>query len=1022
MTTTWYRQPKVRRKLIYTGGVLGVLLLIVTFAPTYIAHYFIADILQGYGIEHEGIKTVKVNLWKRELWLGPVRFHAGKYDPGQLGKIGLKIRVIPAFNKHALVERIIIRDIDITVMREQDNTFTINGVSLSQFMSPTSDVKQTEQTSKEKTPWGFGLVDFEMQSCHFLFTNKHHGKLVLDIDNLQLSNFQTWRPDNPGMINLQAKVNDIVLNVTGQARPFAQHITINLDSELREIEFAKILRLTGASDLDAIAGIYDSTIHHEVTYFDTGRIEGISAGKIDIKDIHYARTGEFSVATDDAKISLDARYDLSEQSELNLNGQVNIELNNADIKLAGENEYQAKRANLQLVDLSSKFGSDSSLKILAKPEIELEQGKYSGRMELSMDVLLHALSFLQSISKPQQVSAPATTGLEKWSGGEVILPKSEVTVSSLRSQFSKFELDTAAGKVLLDMSTETNASKIQIESTERKANIDSVSGKLKAFKLSSGQEEMNLQVDGETSVSVYAMRGPIGKGTLAQVNLAQDIALDIKKGNIGIAGDARAQINGVDIVLHKTEELPQADFKVASLITELNNTSISITDKDLAWRIEAGTVIDKASIEYTGVKKASASFERMELQGAKLDQDLNVTTRMLQIKKLESTVTRQYLDGLLAATPQKTTDEKKSDVASKKTDSAATEMPHVKLGKIGLINGAKIRFLDEQVQPPVIVNLDIEQAELTNVDTRDQNLQSRADVRAKLNEFTHFELQGQAVLPGPKMDLTLTSKLENFELPAYTSYAAEFGGVNFEQGQLNTDINLNANKGALNGEIKVNVQHLDFTPLSAADAERLSAKAGIPIEMVAGLLQDPNGNIVLTFPISGSVNEPDVDISQAVNKALGSTLKTIFPPTLVMSILSSAGSKSGMTFEAIKFKSGSAELDAAARKYMNELEALLKERPKLALNVCGHTTPEDFEAVTGISIKLKENAKPAVVEQRLRLIETHSKSLLDLAKERTQTVRRYLINEKGLSPRQVGECRPVFDPDDYEPPRVIVKI
>lgn len=1022
MTTTWYRQLKVRRKLIYTGSVLGVLLLIVTFAPTYIARYFIADILQDFGIEHEGIKTVKINLWSRELWLGPVRFHAGKYDPGQLGKIGLKIRVTPAFNKHALVERIIIRDVDITVMREQDNTFTINGVSLSQFMPSTSDGKQTEQTSKAKKPWGFGLVDFEMQGCRFLFTNKHHGKLVLDIDNLQLSNFQTWRPDNPGMINLKAKVNDIVLNVTGQARPFAQHITINLDTELREIEFAKILRLTGASDLDAIAGIYDSTMHHEVTYFDTGRLEGISAGKIEIKDMHYARTGEFSVATDDAKISLDARYDLSEQSELDLTGQVNIEVYNADIKLAGENDYQAKRANLQLVDLSSKFGADSGLKIFAKPEIELEQGKYSGRMELSMDVLLNALSFLQSISKPQQVSNQATTGLEKWSGDEVILPKSDVTVSSLRSQFSRFELDTAAGVVVLDMSTETNASKIQVESAQRAANIDSVSTKLKAFKLSSGQEEMALRVDGETSVNVYAMKGPIGEGTLGKVKLAQDIALDIKKGNIGITGSARAQINDIDIVLHKTEELPQADFTIASLTTDLSNTAISIRDKDLAWRIEAGTLIDKARIEYSGVKKASASFERMELQGVKFDQDLNVTTQMLQIKKLEGTVTRQYIDGLLAATPQKGNDDTKGDVASKKTDSAATEIPHVKLGRISLINGAKIHFLDEQVQPPVVINFDIEQAELTNVDTRDQNLQSRADIKAKLNEFTHFELQGQAVLPGPKMDLTLISKLENFELPAYTSYAAEFGGVHFEQGQLNTNINLNANKGDLNGDIKVNVQHLDFTPLSAADAERLSAKAGIPIEMVASLLQDRKGNIDLTFPIGGSVNEPDVDISQAVNKALGNTLKTIFPPTLVLSILSSAGSKSGMTFEAIKFKPGSAEPDAAARQYMNELEALLKDRPRLALNVCGHTTPEDFETVTGISIKLKDNAKPVVVEQRLSLIETHSKTLLDLAKERTQAVRRYLINEKGLSPRQVGECRPVFNPDDYEPPRVVVKI
>ena len=130
MTITWYRQPKVRRKLIYAGAVLGLLLLCFTFAPTYIVRYFLVDTLKDFGIEYEGIKTVSVNLWKRELWLGPVRFHAGESDPGQLGEIGIKIRVTPAFSKHALVDRVIVRDVDIAVTREPDNTLTINGVSL----------------------------------------------------------------------------------------------------------------------------------------------------------------------------------------------------------------------------------------------------------------------------------------------------------------------------------------------------------------------------------------------------------------------------------------------------------------------------------------------------------------------------------------------------------------------------------------------------------------------------------------------------------------------------------------------------------------------------------------------------------------------------------------------------------------------------------------------------------------------------------------------------------------------------
>jgi hypothetical protein len=36
-------------------------------------------------------------------------------------------------------------------------------------------------------------------------------------------------------------------------------------------------------------------------------------------------------------------------------------------------------------------------------------------------------------------------------------------------------------------------------------------------------------------------------------------------------------------------------------------------------------------------------------------------------------------------------------------------------------------------------------------------------------------------------------------------------------------------------------------------------------------------------------------------------------------------------------------------------------------------------------------------------------------------VKRYLL-EKGIEARQVGECRSVFDPEDTQPPRVVVTL
>ena len=93
----------------------------------------------------------------------------------------------------------------------------------------------------------------------------------------------------------------------------------------------------------------------------------------------------------------------------------------------------------------------------------------------------------------------------------------------------------------------------------------------------------------------------------------------------------------------------------------------------------------------------------------------------------------------------------------------------------------------------------------------------------------------------------------------------------------------------------------------------------------------------------------------------------------------------------------------------------------MSLYVCGATNATDFVELTLININKPTKTQDAA-DQRLKLIETHKPKLLELANERTHRVRRYLINEKGVDAKRVGECRPKFDVDDKGPPRVDVTL
>ena len=474
--------------------------------------------------------------------------------------------------------------------------------------------------------------------------------------------------------------------------------------------------------------------------------------------------------------------------------------------------------------------------------------------------------------------------------------------------------------------------------------------------------------------------------------------------------------------MKKTATLPQANFKLSSLSAKLDNVGFSMVNKKLKWSAEAGSVIENMDLKYTKGENTRTKFDRIELRNAKLDSDSNLTVDLLKVSGLDTLVTRQFIDGMIGP---KSKDNHPTEKAAK-SDNASNKKQNIKsnvvIGQLVLDKGTHLRFRDKRVDPPVILNVDIERAEVKDIDTSKPEKQAQANVIAKINEFTNFVLKGQATAVGPKMDMTLNSKLENLSLPAFSSYAAEFGGVHLDTGQLSSEVKLSSKIGELDGGIHLDIKQLDFSTVSATDAERLSETAGMPISTAASLLKDRYGNIDLTLPVSGSVTDPDVDISQAINKAVSKTLISIYPPTLVLSILASGISQSAMSIQPITFKPGSSDLDSAAKEDLDKVVTLTKDRPTLLLNVCGRATAEDFTALTDQSINLPSNPTQADRDRRTKLLAEHDKQMRDLAIERGKVVQRYLINEKGLTANQVSGCRPVFDPDDKQPPRVVISL
>lgn len=337
------------------------------------------------------------------------------------------------------------------------------------------------------------------------------------------------------------------------------------------------------------------------------------------------------------------------------------------------------------------------------------------------------------------------------------------------------------------------------------------------------------------------------------------------------------------------------------------------------------------------------------------------------------------------------------DTSSTSSTSGRSNTPRVRIGRLVLSAGSAIRFSDDLVEPRVNVDTVFKRLEATDVDTLSADRPTQADLVATINEFTQLVLKGRFQGLNEQSDFDLDLQLTDLELSNYSPYVHQLAGVYLEAGQLDTEVQGKADKGELQGEVTLGVDHLAFRPLDEKDAQQAEGKVGVPLETAVSLLQDDDGHIDLALPVSGTVAKPDVDISSAVNKAIGGALKRVFPPTLVGSLLSNVGKEGDPGFAPVEFAPGSAEMSDDAGSYVGDIAEFLTEHPKLVLKVCGRSTAKDRP----------EGAKKST-----------NQLLHELAVARARAVRAYLVREKGIDTKQVPECRSTFDPKEEAAPRV----
>jgi hypothetical protein len=212
-------------------------------------------------------------------------------------------------------------------------------------------------------------------------------------------------------------------------------------------------------------------------------------------------------------------------------------------------------------------------------------------------------------------------------------------------------------------------------------------------------------------------------------------------------------------------------------------------------------------------------------------------------------------------------------------------------------------------------------------------------------------------------------------------YTIKFAGRRIDEGRGDVELTYKVDEGELSATNNIVLRDIEL-------GERVEAPDALdlPLDLAVSLLKNKEGVIDLTIPVSGSVSDPNFDMSAVIGQAINQAVTNIV--TAPFKFLGGLfGSDNEEPIDNVRFRPGDSGLAPPEQEKLQKLAGALAERPQLAINI-----PPTF-AIDADRQQLKE----AAVEQRIesRLDQTDPETQLA---ERRQTVLEKLYLEAELSP------------------------
>jgi len=329
-----------------------------------------------------------------------------------------------------------------------------------------------------------------------------------------------------------------------------------------------------------------------------------------------------------------------------------------------------------------------------------------------------------------------------------------------------------------------------------------------------------------------------------------------------------------------------------------------------------------------------------------------------------------------------------------------TQPWRIKLARLHIDKSAHITFDDQSIKPPFHAEISPLELTIANIDTGAIDQAMDITLSSTINKHEKLNIKGNAQPFGEKLNAKAEVKISAIELPPLSPYVEKQIGYYLKRGQLDATIDVNVNNDQLDTKVLAHLNKFNIEEGDPAKVESMTEKLDMPLDAALNLLRDKHDNIKLEVTIDGNINDPQFDASKVINKAMANATKMavvsylkhmLQPWGTLLTVVDMVSKATETRFEPLPFIAGSAELTSDNKDYLNKLAALMQERPKLVLNICGRASEQDRSALLQ---QAQVNTHGQQTEKNAVVPEVTNEQLLQLATERTNRSKDWLINAK----------------------------